>query len=228
MKTPDQKASFCRVSLTTAWMLSLGLAGLLVTQPGCLGLMSNFMHAVGADRVPPECEVLEDSKVAIVVVTDQSQYSDDVASRLLARKLSGVLNTEVDGMTLVREEVIQQWRDVHGRDSVDYLKLGKGVEAEKLLVVELTDLRLRDGATLYRGRSNVHMKVYDLVTEEEVFSKDIDEFTYPVNAGQYTSETTEPRFRKLYLDMMSKQIGRTFHPYDFADTVALDGAIASQ
>ncbi|SMP53904.1 hypothetical protein SAMN06265222_104169 [Neorhodopirellula lusitana] len=204
------------------------MVGLIVTQSGCIGLMSNLIHAVGGDKVPAECPALKNSKVAIVVMTDQSQYTDDIAARLLVRKLGGVLKTEVDKFELVREEVVQQWRDVHGWDNVDYLEMGKGVEAEKLLVVELTDMRLRDGATLYRGRANVHLKVFDIEEEEELFTKDIDEYTYPVNAGQYTSETTEPKFRKLFLDMLSKKIARNFHPYDFADTVALDGAIASQ
>lgn len=190
--------------------------------------MSNFMHAVGADQIPPECAELKDAEVAIVVMTDQSQYSDDIAARLLTRKLGGVLSQEVKGLELVRDDAIQQWRDTHGWDNVDYLKIGKGVDAEKLLVVELTNLRLRDGATLYRGRANVHVTLYDVKGEKTLFEKEIDEFTYPVNAGQYTSETTEPKFRKLYLDMLARRIARFFHSYDFADTVALDGAIASQ
>lgn len=220
MKTP----------VRTAGTIVLCLASfcLVITQTGCLGILSNVMHAVGADKVPPECAELKDSKVAILVMTDQSQYSDDVAARLLTRKLSGTLSQEVKGMTLVRDEVVQQWRDRNGWDNVEYLEMGKGVEAKKLLVVELTNLRLRDGATLYRGRADVVITVYDVGTGNVLFKKEIDEYTYPVNAGQYTSETTEPKFRKLYLEMLSQRIGRIFHSYDFADTIALDSAIASQ
>ncbi|MFG0288409.1 MAG: hypothetical protein ACF8CQ_09545, partial [Rhodopirellula sp. JB044] len=96
------------------------------------------------------------------------------------------------------------------------------------LAIELTDMRLRDGATLYRGRAGVLLTVYDIAEKKVVFRKEIDEFTYPVNAGQYTSETTEPKFRKLFLGMLAQRIARVFHPYDFADTVALDGALASE
>lgn len=196
-------------------------------QPGCM-LLSNVMHAVGANQVPPECDELEGSKVAILVVTDKSQYSDDITARLLTRKLAGLLTNEVKGIELIREDVVQDWRDTHGWDNSEYLDLGKGVKAEKLLVVELSDLKLRDGATLYRGRADVNLMVFDIGEERALFNKEIDEFMYPVNAGQYTSETTEPKFRKLFLEMMSRRIARTFHPYDFADTIALDGAIASQ
>lgn len=186
------------------------------------------MHAVGADQIPPECAALKDSEVAIVVMTDQSQYSDDIAARLLTRKLGGVLSQEVKGLKLGREDAVQQWRDTHGWDNVDYLEIGKGIDTSKLLVIELTNLRLRDGATLYRGRADVHVTLFDVKTEKVLFEKEIDEYTYPVSAGQYTSETTEPKFRKLYLDMLARRIARCFHSYDFADTVALDGAIASQ
>lgn len=200
----------------------------LLTQTGCLGLLSNLMHAVGADRIPPEYEGLAKSKVAIVTMTDQSQYSDDVAARLLTRKVSDVLSMEVKEMTLVHDEAIQKWRDTHGWETIDYLEMGKEVKADKLLAIEMTDMRLRDGATLYRGRAAILITVYDIATEKVVFRKEIDEYTYPAQAGQYTSETTETKFRKLFLSMLAKQISRTFHSYDFADTVALDASLASQ
>ncbi len=201
---------------------------LVMTQSGCLGVLSNLMHAVGADRIPPEYDGLVKSKVAVVTMTDQSEYSDDVAARLLTRKVSDILSMEVKEMTLVHDEDIQKWRDTNGWEKIDYLEMGKDTKAEKLLAIEMTDLRLRDGATLYRGRAAIMLTVYDIKAEKVVFRKEIDEFTYPVHAGQYTSETTESKFRKLFLSMLSKQICRTFHSYDFADTVALDGALASQ
>ncbi len=217
-----------RLTLASFGFGLLLFSGLILTQTGCLGLVSNLMHAVGADRIPAECEELKDSKVAVVTMTDQSQYTDDIAARLLSRKVSELLSMEVKNITLVSADAVQEWRDVHGWDSTDYMDMGKDIKAEKLLAIELTDMKLRDGATLYRGRATVSMKVYDIESEKVLFHKEIDEFTYPVNAGQYTSETTEPRFRKLFLGMLAKRIARTFHPYDFADTVAMDGALASQ
>ncbi len=203
-------------------------SSLVLTQSGCLGVLSNLMHAVGADRIPPEYDGLQKSKVAIVTMTDQSQYSDDVAARLLTRKVSDILSMEVKEISLVHDEDIQKWRDTHGWEKIDYLEMGKDTQADKLVAIEMTDLRLRDGATLYRGRAAITITVYDILAEKVVFRKEIDEFTYPSQAGQYTSETTETKFRKLYLSMLAKQIGRVFHAYDFAETVAMDAALASQ
>ena len=219
------------ISFRTAFVRSLPLllaaAAILFTQSGCLGLYSNLMHAVGADKVPAEYEGLEDSRLAIVTVTDSSQYSNDTSARILSRRVGEILTGEVDGIQLVREDLIEQWRDSHGWDSIDFVAIGKGVKAEKLLSIELTNLRLRDGATLYRGRADVTVSVIDVATGKILYRRELEEFTFPTSAGQYTSETTEPRFRKLYLNMLATQISRSFHPWDFNETIAIDGSIAS-
>ena len=200
---------------------------ILSTQSGCLGIYANLMHAVGADKVPAEYDGLEETRLAIVTVTDSSQYSNDASARLLSRQVGELLTSEIDELSLVREDLIEQWRDRNGWDSLDFVQIGRGVKAEKLLGIELTNLRLRDGATLYRGRADVTVSVIDVDTGDVLYRKELEEFTFPTNAGQYTSETTEPRFRKLYLRMLAKQIGRSFYAWDFNETVAIDGSIAS-
>lgn len=213
--------------LTTCVGIPL-LAALLMTQAGCLGLYANLIHAVGGDKVPAEFEGLEDCRLAVVTVTDSSQYSDDISARILNRRIGDIFTDELDDVELVREDQIEQWRDTNGWDATDFVSVGRGVKADKVLGIELTNMRLRDGATLYRGRADVLIKVIDVKDGAVLFRREIDEFTYPVSAGQYTSETTEPRFRKLYLGMVAKQIARRFHPYDFSEYIAIDGAIASQ
>ena len=132
------------------------------------------------------------------------------------------------GVSLIREEQIEQWRDENGWDTSDFLSIGRGVKAEKVLGIELTNLQLRDGKTMYRGRSDVNLIVIDVESGDVVYRKEIDEYSYPVSAGQHTSETTEVKFRKLYLSMLSRHIGRHFHKYDHTDLFASDGALASQ
>ena len=227
--SPEAPARTLRSRRASSWFLPavLVVGTILFTQAGCLGLYSNLMHAVGADKVPAEYEGLEDSRLAIVTVTDGSQYSNDASARILSRRIGEILLKEVDDVTLVREDLIEQWRDSNGWDSIDFVAIGKGVKADKLLGIELTNLRLRDGATLYRGRADAIISVVDVATGEILYRRELDEFTFPTSAGQYTSETTEPKFRKLYLHMLAKQISRSFYPWDFNETIAIDGAIAS-
>jgi acyl carrier protein len=184
------------------------------------------MHAVGADMIPAEYEGLEEQTVAVVTLSDGSQYSNDSANKDLGRRVSAILTKEVDKIRLVREEKIDRYRDVNGWDSVDFAEIGMAVGADKVVGIELDNLRLRDGATLYRGRADVTVHVIDVASGTVEYTRNLDEFTYPTVAGQYTSETTESKFRKLYFSMLSEEIGRTFHPYDFTDRLALDSAIA--
>ncbi len=209
---------------------SLGLMIVLVllvsTQTGCLGLVSNLMHAAGADKVPAAYEGLEKSRVAIVTVTENGQFTDDISARILTRNVAQWLGTNVNKIELVREDKISNWRDTHGWDQIDFVEIGRGVDAEKVLGIEVSNLKLQDGATLYRGRADVITTVVDVESGEEVYHSELDEFTYPVSAGQYTSETTESRFRKLYLGILAKRIARQFYPFDAHEDFALDSIVA--
>ncbi|MCS7471115.1 hypothetical protein NZK35_31040 [Stieleria sp. ICT_E10.1] len=214
----------------TRLVASLGLTAvaciLVSTQAGCLGLLSNLIHASGADKVPAAYEGLEDSRVAVVTLTENSQYSDDVSARILGRNVMQWLSKEVDDIELIREDKIANWRDTHGWDQVEFAEIGRGVDAEKVLAIEVMNLKLRDGATLYRGHADVRITVIDAKTGEELFTRDIDDFTYPNTAGVYTNETTEARFRKLYLGILGKRVARQFYPYDAHEDFALDSIIA--
>ena len=203
------------------------LAGVALLPTGC-GIMSNLMHAAGADMEPAKYEGLEDSTVAIVTVTDSSQYSDDIVARELSSRLGQILTQKVDDVKLVRDDKIQQWRDVKGWDAIDFQAIGEGVKADKVVGLEVSGIKLRDGATLYRGSCDVVVKVIDVETGTVDFVEQLDEFIYPTMAGQSTTETSESRFRKLYLDMLAQEIGRSFHPYDRIDRIALDSFIARQ
>jgi hypothetical protein len=220
-------ACFTRFSQVSAktYVFALLAVGVLLLS-GC-GMVSNLMHAAGVDMIPAECTTLEEMTVAIVTVTDSSQYSDDVTARELSRRVGEVLTKKVDKVILIREDKIEEWRDVNGWDKLDFLAIGKGVNADKVLGIEVSNMGLRDGATLYRGRSDVRIVVIDVENEGEEYRRSLDEYTFPSVAGQYTSETTESKFRKLYLSMLAKEIGRSFHPYDMTDRFALDSAIAS-
>jgi len=214
---------------SVAVLAPLGLFSLLfASQVGCLGLAANLMNAVRGHTMDAEFDELKEKRVAVVTITDSSQYSDDASARILSRRVADILLTEVKKIDIVREDEVQQWRDRNGWDAIEFIDIGKGVKADKVVAIEMTNLRLRDGATLYRGRAAVTTTVYDVKTGRAEFRRHLDEFTYPETAGQYTSETTEARFRTLYLSVLATRLARFFHPYDYSDTIALDATIINQ
>lgn len=204
-------------------VLSLGL-----TQTGCINFVANMINAVHGDSVPAEFEGLAEKKVAVITVTDTSQYSNDISARMLTRYVSEILDTEVKGITLVREDEVEQWRDTQGWEAIDYVALGRGVKADKVLSIELVDLRLREGQTMYRGHAGATITVHDVASGKREFRRSLEDYTYPVTAGLFTTETTEDKFRRIFLDMLGKRIARYFHPYDFRDGVAADAQIVHQ
>ena len=203
------------------FLASCGLA----TQVGCIGMAANLINAVRGYSIDPEYNGLQGQRVAVVAVTDSSQFSDDAAARILSRRVADMLLSKVKNIKLVREDEVQQWRDRNGWDALEFIDIGRGVKADKVVGIEVSDMRLRDGATLYRGRAGVTVAVYDVPSGSIEFRRHIDEFTFPVNAGMYTSETTEAKFRSRFLGVLAERIARHFHGYDFADTVAMDPRI---
>jgi len=209
-------------------LMPLLAAALLAFPTGCMGLAANLVNVIRGHTVKPVYSGLEGKRVAVVTLTDSSQYSDDASARLLSQRVVDILTTEGKNIKLVREDEVQQWRDRNGWDAVEFLDIGRGVKADKVVGIEMVNLRLRDGATLYRGRADVTVTVYDTESGTAEFRRHIEEFTYPTSAGMYTSETTENKFRKLFLGVLAGRIARHFHSYDHADTVAIDAAIVSQ
>ncbi|MEM0926648.1 MAG: hypothetical protein AAGJ83_11465, partial [Planctomycetota bacterium] len=172
---------------TTATLRSLALLAslviLLMTQPGCLGVISNIMHVTGADKTPAAYDGLSDCRVAVVTATENSQFGDDTSARILSRVVRQWIGSEVKDIDLVREDTIADWRDTHGWDQLEFAEIGRGVEADKVLAIEVANLKLRDGQTLYRGYADVLVTVIDSKTGEELYSAEIEEFEYPTTAG---------------------------------------------
>ncbi|WP_143544120.1 hypothetical protein [Rhodopirellula sp. MGV] len=204
--------------------LTLGFAALAALQTGCAPLIANFMHVTGADRTPPAYEGLEKSKVAVITLTENSQFGDDVSATLLSHSVSKILASEVKNIELIRDDKISEWRDVHGWDQMDFAEIGRGVNADKVLAIEVLKLSLQEGATLFRGQADIHVSVIDAKTGDELFSSELEDFTYPnIAGGVSTSETTESRFRKLFVgNILAKRIARLFHSFDARDDFALD------
>lgn len=209
---------------TSIW---LAAACLLATQPGCLNLVANLAHAVGADKIPAEYEGLKEQRVAVITLSEASQFKEDRSARTVSRRLAEILDQEVRQIDLVREEEIEDWRDRNGWDQTDFLAIGQGVGANKIVAIELVNLRLREGPNLYRGHADVTIRVLDAETGDTEYRKTLEDYTFPRNAAQDATSTSESKFRRMYLEMLARKIARSFHPYDLNEDFALDGAIAS-
>lgn len=186
------------------------------------------MHATGMDMVPAEYEGFEETRTAIVVRTPSLRHSADPTAEEMSRRLKDEMMSHISDLTLIRREEIVSWYDSHGWDNRDYQQLGNDLGADRVLIVDLDNVKLREGGTLYRGTCDATAEVIDVTSGGLVHTQSIDEFTYPKFAGQHVSETTEKRFRSLYLNVLASEIVRAYRKYDAHERFALDGKIASQ
>jgi len=198
----------------------------LLPLTGCIQFAANLMHVVSGPQVPAEFKGLEGKKVAVVAY-DESGICSEEATIRLAGNLRGILAGKLPKSTFVTHEDIESWLYGKSAREQDFVDIGKGVKADYLIAVEVLNLKLKDGPTLFRGRSDIGVTVWDINASKIAYRKMLPEYTYPIMAGQATTETDEDKFRRVYLMNVADKIGRYFYAHDFGEDVAIDATILS-
>lgn len=202
-------------------------SGLLATNTGCISLFANLMHAIHGNNTPAEYEGLREQRVAVICNTDEGFRSSAVNS-ILVNNLHAALSMYVEDIEIVRQSEVEQWVDVHGITDSNYVDIGKGVKADKVLAVEVGNLTLKNGQTLYRGQSDITVTVYDVNAGGSIrYRKQIPEFSFPQSGGKPITETSENKFRSQYLSVVTRKISSLFYPVDVTRDYALDATISS-
>jgi hypothetical protein len=68
--------------------------------------------------------------------------------------------------------------------------------------------------------------VYDITADGKLaFRKKLNEFTFPVNGGQHTTDTTERKFRSIFIRILAEQIARYFYDYEIRESFAQDAEL---
>jgi hypothetical protein len=205
------------------WLLLA--AGLIcLSGTGCIGLTAQLMYWVkGGPKVDAEFDGLKGKRVAVVCVDASSGFSPHSVGSLLERAVAMNLREKVDKIDLVPPDAVADWIDTNDWDQADYREIGKGVKADLVLAIDLTNVTLHEGLTLYKGRADVAVSVYDMTQEgKRVFHRELPEFAYPQNGARHSTELSESRFRQLFIAMLAQQISRYFHAYQFEDDFARD------
>ena len=106
---------------------------------------------------------------------------------------------------------------------IEYAEVGKGVKADRLLAVDVHNLRIKEGATLYRGQTDVTVTVYDIPSGGRVvYRNNIPEFAFPEHAGTPITDTSESKFRSIFLTLVANEVSGLFYPVDPTLSVARD------
>ncbi len=204
-----------------------GMVGLACClQTGCISFMANLMHAIHGNMAPAEYDGLENKRVALICTTDEGLRSN-ATNTILTNSLHAALGMNVEDIELVRQSEVDKWMESGRHDAFDYVEIGKGVDANRVLVVQISNLKLKNGQTLYRGSADIQVTVYNVEDGNIHYRKQIPDFAFPNSGGKPVTETTETKFRSFFLAVVTRKIAGLFYPVDATADYALDATVSS-
>ena len=198
------------------------VASLSVT--GC-GALAQFMYIIKGHDIPAEYSAFDNSRVAVVVLTDSSSYGPDPLSDKIEHYVSTKLLGNIDDIDLVSKREIDNWIDINGWDETELDALGQGLGADYVLSINVDEYSIREGSTIYKGRSEVTVNVFDVNANKVSFTSGPEHMEYPEN-GRPAIQTNDRKFEAFYLAWLTERIARRFYKYESLIDVA-DEAIFS-
>jgi len=202
----------------------LGWAMLLAPVCGCRSGLVTVMYLFKGRDADPDFPGLKGKRVAVVCRPLVSlQYRNANASRDLARQINQLLQEKVPKIETVDQRKINKWTDENSWD--EFPEVGRGVKADMVVGVDLEEFSLFQGQTLYQGKAQATVRVYDCQQGGKmVFEKILPPSVYPPNSGVPTSDRIESEFRREFIAVLSDQIARHFYAHDPHADLALDAA----
>lgn len=185
----------------------------LVSLGGC-NLLANLGYVMNGDDAPAECDKLAGKRVAVVCrPVEELQYSDRTAASDLAADVGQLLNTHVKKITIISASDVRQWCDE--RDWHDFAEVGKGLKADIVVGIDLQGFSLNQGQTLYQGKADVNMAVYDMKDGgKKIYGKPLPRTVFPPNSSLPITDRPEAEFRAQFIGVLAEKISRNFYAHD--------------
>jgi hypothetical protein len=200
-----------------------------LAQSGCIGLVSNLLY--DGRMIKARYDGLREQKVAVVCLSGDAIHSPYSTSTELAARVERLLKGNVEGIRVIDQDIVADWIDNNNWDQVGYdcRKIGQGVGADKLVVIELASFSLHEGGTMYKGRCDVSVTVYDMVNGgEEIQILDGLPIAFPANGAQSTATQRESQFRNDFLKVVAFEVARRFYRHDKRTVMALDSTLIAR
>ncbi|MEI8212808.1 MAG: hypothetical protein WCI02_11715 [Planctomycetota bacterium] len=223
----DLKLSVCQPNrCRSGFSLRRSLLGLLILHltavTGC-AKVGGLLYMIKGRDLPAEFPALMDKKVAVVVTSDSGSHRD-ATSVVMAHQVHRILSNKVKKIRLANPEEVEQVLSDQPAGPKNLSKVGKQLDVDYVISVQIQNLRLRDGATMYRGQCDCSVDVFEMAKGDmPVFRKQLPQFIYPTS-GVGITDMEEPKFQGMYLTVLSTRVARSFHPYDPHSDFGIDAA----
>lgn len=213
-----------RSSVRHGVALGLILAIALLPALGCQSALLTAMVLLKGTDVDPDYPGLKGKKVAVVCRPLVSlQYRNANVARELGQQITSLLQQQVPKIQTVDQRKVAKWTDENTWE--EFTEVGKAMKADFVVGVDLEGFSIFQGQTLYQGKANATVRVYDCKQGGKVvFEKTLPQAVYPPNAGIPTSERLEAEFRREFSMVLADQIARHFYAHDPHADVAQDAS----
>jgi hypothetical protein len=153
------------------------------------------------------------------------QYRDSLAAKEVAGQITAMLKEKVPKIKVINQHKVFEWTDEHQWE--EFPEVGKAVNADVVVGVDLTSFSTYQGPTLYQGKATASFKVYDLKDDDKViYEKDMPQIMYPPNIGIPISDKSEADFRREFTSVVAELIARHFYSHDGHSDMANDAKAA--
>lgn len=180
---------------------------------GC-NLMATAMYVISGQNTPAAFDELKGKRVAVVCrPVTELHFRDSSVSRDLARQIGLLLEENVSRIELVDQREVFEWADENTWE--EYPEIGKALNADIVVGVDLEEFNLYQGQTLYQGKANIRLMVYDLAKgKDPVFERILPQAVYPPNAPIPASDNREADFRRKFVAYLARQVAHHFYDHD--------------
>ncbi len=208
---------------TNQILVLLLAAVMLVSATGCPTLLATGLYVWdGGNLAPAECDALRGHRVVVLCRPPSSnEYRNAGASRNIAQRVSELLVKNVKNIDVVNPREVDKWVDES--DWGDFRELAEAVHADTVVHIELDDFDLYKGKTLYQGRADVTVSVYDVRNHNRlVWDRHLGEVLYPVNSGIPAQDKPVQQFEREFIEIVADRIATNFYRHDPNENFAMD------
>lgn len=204
----------------------LFLSTTLLCSSGCLSFAANMVRIIKGTDTPAEFDELKEKKVAVVVST-AAGLNADACGIIMSNHVHTLLATNVKKIKMVNQEEISRIIGDMPANEQGMSLIGSRLGADYVVAIDVANLKLRDGPTLYKGKSTTTVTVHKVLDGvSPVFRKAFPDFVFP-SMGVPVTDSDEATFQRFYISEIAQRVSRIFYPYDPSIDVAKDASSAS-
>ena len=140
------------------FFILLALAS-MASLSGCAGLIAYPLYVIKGDSVPANYDKLSGKRVAVICKSASAASGPNSPESLISQQFSQILQERVSKVEIVPVEEVADWIDRNNWNEIDCVEVGRGVNADAIVLLAVESFSLKDSPTLFKGRSTVTTKV---------------------------------------------------------------------